>query len=310
MPPKDKGKGKARAEPTERDPLLPSSSRLPDVPDEAPPLRTGRFRSVLLTALIVFASLFLSAILFIALLAYSFKPSERELEQLPKTAFAYAGPDNVQVLNVTDDGILVNVSVRCGIDVDSAMGISRLDPAAKAEAAERGDRGTGAEWWESLRRWSAYRALDQLPARAIQVNVSDPIFIFPKHFDSPPLLSLRIFDDLFIPLVADVDPKSAWLKPVSFLALAKPIATTGQLWEFVQHAWLDGEAKVVVGISHVEVKVPGGNAWWAKYAQGEKDDLVMGVQVPGKLLGRSTHPFSPQSHAPSPSSNSEPTECR
>jgi hypothetical protein len=289
MPPKDKGKGKARAEPSERDPLLPSSSRIVEAPIEEPPRRSGRFRSVLLTVLVVVVSLLLSALLFTALLAYSFKPSERELEHLPETAFAYAGPDNVQVLNVTDDGILVNVSVRCGIDIDSALGIAKLAPEAKAEAGERGDRGTGAEWWEALRRWTAYRALDQLPAKSIQVNVSEPILVFPKHFESPPLLSLRILDGLLVPLVADVDPKSAWLKPVSFLALAKPIASTGQLWEFVQHAWLDGEAKVVVSISHVEAKLLGGNAWWAKYAQGEKKDLVMGVQVPGESDVRPTH---------------------
>lgn len=289
-----KGKGKARAEPTERDPLLPSSSRSVIIGHE-PQTRTPRWRSILYTILITIFSLLFAAGLFVALLAYSFKPSESELQALPKTAFSYAGPDNVQVLNVTNEGILVNVTLRCGIDVDTALGITHLDDDEKAEAIQRGERGTGAEWWESLRRWTASRALGQLSTRSIEVNISDPIYVFPRHFDTPPLLSLQVLDPLFVPLVPGVQSRSSWLETMSFTALARPIASTGQLWDFVQHAWAEGEVKVVVGIGKVEARLPE-RAWWAKYAQAVQEDLVMSLGVPGECPSSGTSPHSPVPH--------------
>lgn len=290
-----KGKGKARAEPTERDPLLPSSSRTTPI-DTQSPQSTSRWGSAAYTILVVLFSLILSALLFLALLAYSFKPSESELQILPKTAFAYAGPDNVQVLNVTNEGILVNVTFRCGIDADNALGVARLDTDEKAAAIQRGSRGTGAEWWERLRRWTAYRALDQLSTKSVQVNISQPIYVFPKHFDTPPLLSLHVLEPLLVPLITGVEASTTWLESMSFTALARPIASTGQLWEYVQQAWVEGEAKVVVGISQVEARLPE-NSWWAKYAQAVQEDLVLSLGIPGKSrLSPWTAPYTSVPH--------------
>jgi hypothetical protein len=274
-----KGKGKARAEPTERDPLLPSTSRA-HLADPSP-ARSSRWGSAFSIIGIILFSLIFSLLLFLALLAYSFKPSESELQALPKTAFAYAGPDNVQVLNVTDAGILVNVTFRCGIDADQALGISYMDPETKGEAVEAGSRGTGAEWWERLRRWTATKALDQLSTRSIEVNVSLPIYVFPEHFETMPLLALEVLDPLRVPLVSGVEPRTPWLETMSFTALARPIASTGQLWEYVQRAWSQGEAKVVVGIGRVEARLPE-TAWWARYAQTTQEDLVLDIGVPGR----------------------------
>jgi hypothetical protein len=279
-----KGKGKARVEPSESDPLLPSSSSSA-APLTAPSGRWGqhRGRSILATALIVIASLVLTAILFLALLVSSFNPSEKELDLLSTTAFTYLGPDDVRILNITDDGILVQVSLRCGVDVDDALGLYRFKGAAeKDEAIASGTRGTGAEWWEELRRWVAYRVLDQLPTKTIEVNVTDPMTIYTGSLDSLPLLSMTILDNLTIPLVTGVDRNLSWLQPLTFTALAKPIASTGQLWEFVQHAWTAGEAKVVINIRKVQAKIPE-SVWWARYGRGEKEELCFSTGLPGKL---------------------------
>lgn len=241
--------------------------------------------------MIVIASLVLSAALFLALLAFSFKPSESELDLLPRTAFSYAGPDDVHVLNVTDDGILLKISLRCGIDVDNALGLSRAYDLGKDESDLHGMRGRGAQWWESLRRRTAHAILDQLPAQNIHIKLLDPLVVFTGHSERIPLLSLDVLDDLKIPLIRDVDPRAPWLKPLTFVALAKPIATTGQLWEFIQHAWIAGEARIVINIHRAQGRIAQG-VWWTKYARAQKEDLVFDAGLPGESFASYPSQFS------------------
>ncbi len=313
--PTDKGKGKRKAvHPSERSPLLATSSRsIATDQHEDEPRRSShssrRARSIILTILIVLASLLISALLFLALLAYSFRPSPSELSALPKTSFKYTPPEEVKVLNVTEDGVLVNVTVRCGINADRAFGIERYDnDDEKAAASERGARGMGAEWWEDLRRWTARKALAQLPSRAVAVHVPEQILILPHHITSPPLLTVSIPSTLLVPLISDVSlstlPDSTdWLQPISFTAIAKPLASTGQLWEFAQRVWAEGQARVVIEISKVEIELPAAGAWWGKYARREKEDLAMDIQMPGELtcLAILIPRSLPQSQAPSSS---------
>ena len=301
MPSSSKGKGKAQAqdtEPTERDPLLPSSStsRLSSTQSPAPPrsrILGPRVRSILLTSLIVLFSILLSALLFLILLAWSFKPSESELNTLPKTALGYAGPDGISVLNIMDNGVLVNVSVRLGIDADQVLAIR--DPHAlsedeRKEAGLRGDRGSGAEWWESIRRWTARQALARLSSPSVRVTFPSEIIVRTTGSDVVSLVSLAIDQPLDVPLIQEVTPDDGnrWLRPVTFTALAHPMASSVDLWSFVHRAWMDGQVNVMVEVDKVEVKLPE-KAWWAKYAQGVKEDMEMAL----RLDGESTLSFPP-----------------
>ena len=272
----DKGKRKAGRHPTEHDPLLPSSSNAAGV--ARPPLQSSpsRLRHVIAIIVTVLFSLLLSAFLLLALLAYSFKPSESEIERLQKSAFAYSGPDNVQVIDISDNGIYINVTLHCGIDTDTALAISQRAQESDSEQ----DRGNGVFWWEELRKWVVNGVLDYLDAEYLTVETED-IVISPKEFDSPPLLSLSILDPLHIPLVRDVDRHKLWLRPLIFTALARPIASTGQLWDFVQHAWINREAKMVIGMNAVEGGLRGG--WWSKYAHARKENVVLDLSLQGKL---------------------------
>ena len=130
--------------------------------------------------MIIFSLLF-SLILFLLLLGYSFKPSEAELALLPNKAFVYAGPDALHVLDIRNDGVLVNVSLRVGIDADLALGVNQRHRTEeeKEEAAAAGQRGNGVHWWEKLRRWVARQALLQLPEQVIEVMIPQPIAISP-----------------------------------------------------------------------------------------------------------------------------------
>lgn len=311
MAKKDKGKGRAiEPEPSETSPLLGSGSSSRShsqshvsriqphshrIAIEQIRTRESRTRSILYIALIVTLSLFLVCGLFLVLLLNSFRPTPAELDSLQDTAFRYSGPDGISVVNVTEAGILVNVSLKAGIDWDRALGIQQwADEEEKQGAVWKGERGTGAEWWEHLRRWVAGRMMGQLSEQSVLVDIPDQVIILPDHFESFPLLSVSIPSEFKVQLVANapIDPSDLrWLPPLHILALAKPIASTGDLLAFAQRAWEQGELKVVIGVPKVRASVPM-TGWLAKFARVEKGDITKTIHMPGK----SYHPFPlPQS---------------
>ncbi|WRT63513.1 uncharacterized protein IL334_000418 [Kwoniella shivajii] len=305
--PRSKGKGKAVAteNASESAPLLGSPSRsyqtLPVSSEDQPIQRhrvVSRIGSIVYTILIIWATLIIGFLLFLVLLAASYKPSPSELSSLPRTAFAYSPPDSISVLNITDDGLLLNISIRCGIDADRAFGVKEFDnPQEKAEAEERGERGLGAAWWEHLRRWTAHKALSKLQDPTVSVYIPDSIQISAPHFKSSSLMSVSIQDELQIPLIWNINPQPPntdpeWLQPLSFTALAKPVASTGELWEYVQRGWAQGEVKVTIDINRVEAR-PSDNAWWTKYAMVEKEQLTMEIASPIPHIPRLPNPGHP-----------------
>jgi hypothetical protein len=301
---KDKGKGRAIDvdTPTETSPLLgdengsPSRSRSQPRPVhphiaaiQSERARESRTRSILYIALIISLSLLAAFGLFLALLLNSFRPSVTELDSLQDTAFQYAGPDGISIVNITDDGIYVNVSLRAGIDWDKALGIQQWGNEEEKQAAVwKGDRGTGAEWWEKLRQWTAGKMMAQLSEPAIRINVPDQVLILPEHFDTFPLLKVSIPSAFQVPLVKNVRSKDQdWLPPLSILALAKPIASTGDLLAFAQKAWEHGELKVVIGVPKAQATIPL-QGWLSKFAKIEKLDITKAITMPGKLFFQTT----------------------
>ncbi|WVQ85532.1 hypothetical protein IAT38_007698 [Cryptococcus sp. DSM 104549] len=303
--PRDKGKGKA-VDQGERTPLLASSSRTssrppPDSGEALATPRPPRTRTALLALSTILLSLFLSFLLFLALLFSSFKPSPSELNTLPSTAFEYTVPSHVSVLNITDSGVLLNITLRCGIDADRALGVQGwYAEEDQRDAIARGERGGGAAWWEGLRRWTAHRMVRSLPRQEMLVDIPDAIYIFPHHFTSPPLLTLSFPEPLLLPLVTGVAPSHpahpdrSWLRPLTFVALARPIASTGEIWEFIRRGWAEGNVRVVVGANRVEVGLGGGQGtWWGKWLEMRKEDLVLDLGLPIPHLPGLPHPGHP-----------------
>ncbi|WWD06000.1 hypothetical protein V865_004085 [Kwoniella europaea PYCC6329] len=312
--PKDKGKGKSKAvdSTTEIAPLLGSPSRTyhstqtqPSSEDQIiqpQQRRTSRLTSIIYTTSIVILSFLISFLLFLILLAGSYKPSPSELSTLPKTAFSYSPPDSISILNVTDDGILLNISLRCGIDADEAFGVKAkvfATPEEKADAEERGERGLGSEWWENIRKWTAHRFLSKLDKPSVSVNIPSSIEITSPQFKSSPLLSVHVLDELEVPLIWDISPRPLppgsqpdWLRPISITALAKPLASTGELWEFVQRGWVEGAIRVTIEVNYVIAR-PSETAWWTKYAEVEKEDLTMDITSPIPHIPHLPNPGTP-----------------
>ena len=299
---KDKGKGRAVDvdTPTESSPLLgeengsPSRTRSQSRPVhphiaaiQSERARESRTRSILYIALIISLSLLAAFGLFLALLLNSFRPSVTELDSLQDTAFQYAGPDGISIVNITDDGILVNVSLRAGIDWDKALGVQQWGNEEEKQAAVwKGDRGTGAEWWENLRQWTAGKMMGQLSEPAVQINIPDQVLVLPDHFDTFPLLKVSIPSEFKVPLVQNVKSGNQdWLPPLSILALAKPIASTGDLLAYAQKAWEHGELRVVVGVPKAQATIPL-QGWLSKFAKIEKLDITKVITMPGKSFSK------------------------
>jgi len=292
---KGKGKGKATAlaspsthlEPDENVPLLDESTS--ERPIQVRPPRTrSNLRHYFTTFILVLLSVALSALLFLILLGYSFKPSSSEIASLPKTAFRYTLPESVSVLDVNDYGIWLNVTVNCGIDYDQAMGtrdVGEMKGLEREEAEMRGDRGLSSRWWERIRRWAAHRGLDYMDMKAVEVEILREIKVFQSGNTTQPLLSAKISEPILIPLIPNLPARtsnpvkgSSGLRPVSFDVWAKPIASTGELWELAQSTWASGEVKVKVEVWKVVGRIPGlplGGDFSAY-------NLAMDINIPGE----------------------------
>jgi hypothetical protein len=153
---------------------------------------------------------------------------------LQTTAFRYSTtPDRLSIVNITDEGVLVDVTVRCGIDVDRALGIG-LTPAQAEHAAKMRWRGAGAEWWERLREWSVDRARGYVPGH-VHLDVLEPIHV---SWNGTRLVTATIVGPAHVPVVqrARIADKQDWLRPMDLRILAKPDSMDA-LWTFVQHSW-------------------------------------------------------------------------
>jgi hypothetical protein len=123
--------------------------------------------------------------------------------------------------------------------------------------------------------------MDRLDKRSVQVEIPEQVLILPEHFTTIPLFSVTVPHPVMVPIVPRADTRSKdWLPPIHILALAKPIASTGDLMTFAQKAWELGEARVVIGVTKVQVTLPL-SGWLARFGKMEKEDITRQLQMPG-----------------------------
>ncbi|KLT41646.1 hypothetical protein CC85DRAFT_286302 [Cutaneotrichosporon oleaginosum] len=253
---KDKGKARA-APPTERSPLLgdpssSSSSSLPPACVQAPPRPRRLGVYVALLAL-------LASVGFIAILAASFVPSEREIQDLPDS-FKYGTP-TLHIQNVSDEGVRVNVTLSGGLDIDSALAL---------------DGRRGSSWWQGLRRGAAHAV--PLPD-TVRVTIPQ-LQVYPRG-GGLPLLNITFPGDILVPLVRGDE-----LRPLSVEAVGAPIASVGEIWGWVQKAWAAGDAEVILGVPEAQARLLGFTFTQADLAFPIKFDVpaLPNFPQPGKKL--------------------------
>ena len=212
--------------------------------------RRSRVSSVVCTALVVIGSLLLAFTAFGVLLGASFWPSKAEIDSLQSTAFRYSTtPERLNIVNISEDGVLVELTVRCGIDADRAMGVG-LSRAQAEHAAKMGYRGAGADWWERIRAWSVDQMRGHVPSH-VHIDVLEPIRI---RSNGTVLATVDILTPLHVPIVQRAS--GDWLEPMPLMLLAKPVATMDAIWAFIQHGWETEQVKVTVAAAAVRGMLP------------------------------------------------------
>lgn len=275
-------KGKARARPTERTPLLasplsptPSSSNplspalSPSPTDpESPTTHRRRLRTKLLTVFLLTLATTSAVALLLTTLAWSYaaEPARAAPDILLSRALVTRGPDSIDVLNVTSDGdIWVLVSARVGLDAGAAIGVAPDEADGLARTA-----------WKTIGRWGIKR-LDHVSVRL------SPIDIVPPSSPETPLASVHL-PPFHLPLTPDPPRGShsalSWLTPLALPVRIRPSQNTSAWLAFARAAWADGHlaATARVPALHLRGGALGDATWRSALLRLDRASLALALR--------------------------------
>ncbi|KAF9477671.1 hypothetical protein BDN70DRAFT_861510 [Pholiota conissans] len=231
----DKGKRRA-VEPSELTPLLGSSSAIID--EAIVPADSHRnLRTTLTTVFLVSLSVCIVFFVVIALLAWSYasRASNLKPDDVLNNDLVFAGPDRVDVLNVTKEGVWLNVQGRVGMDAGRAININ-TDP----------DDGPFRDLWKAIGRWSV-RTLDRVSVNMSTINIT------PEYDSSIALVSLDIAP-IELPLSVDPPPDLSWLTPVSVPVYFRLTSNSTEVLQFLKESWHVGKIAVRADVSEAHIR--------------------------------------------------------
>ncbi|KAJ7243606.1 hypothetical protein B0H12DRAFT_1221126 [Mycena haematopus] len=254
-PPIDKGKRRAE-DPTERTPLLASSSTLD--PDPPPNLARRRLLSKL-TA--IFLGTLLLSTLALALLAWSYasRASHVSADDILTSGLVFEGPDRVDVRNVTSSGALwVSVEARVGLDAGAVLGVNP------------GDDGLLSGVWKGIGRWGV-RRLDRVSVTMSAITLTSAAGDVLATIEPAPLV---------VPLSAGPPPDASWLTRIETTVLIRPTANASALVHFVREAWAEGSVAVRADVGSVEVRGGAlGEAGWRGVVHSVLSDVRTALRI-------------------------------
>jgi hypothetical protein len=233
----DKGKRRAQ-DPTERTPLLGSSSRAEDLDTTTPFNSHRRLRSQLTTVFLVSLSICIMSFVIVALFAWSFasKASHLTPEDIINQHLVLVGPNHVDILNITDDGgIWLNVGGQIGLDAGSAIGIGS-DP----------EDGLFTDLWKAVGRWGVHRL------ERVSVHLST-VTILPEHDPHATLMAIDI-PPIELPLTVDPPRDTSWLTHISTPVHFQVTTNTTLLLQFLKDSWLRGSLAVSTNVGQAYIR--------------------------------------------------------
>jgi len=240
--PIDKGKQRAATpEPSERTPLLPSSSHTireshpHPSPQEQPPHQNlvRRLLIVFLTTLV--ACVVVLALILVFAFSYFSRVSSLTTQNILDRGLYVEGPERIDVLNVTkEDGVWVRVDGRVGLDMGTILRIGPDDEDL-----------IWTELWKGIGRWGI-RKVERITVELSPITVT-------SH--SEPLTSLAVVTAPAIELPLSPDPPSSleWLTPVSIPIHIRPTNHTEDLVHFAKECWMSGIIQVFAAIPSIHV---------------------------------------------------------
>ncbi|KAJ9479824.1 hypothetical protein PHBOTO_003304 [Pseudozyma hubeiensis] len=204
-------------------------------------------------------------------------PSPEAQSRILDESLLLKGPDRLQLLNISDEGILVRVDARLGLDPDHALDLW---------LGSRGDQG----WWKNKERklveWAVGKVAgvqvdvgevrlseigaswDQqaLPSTSLSANAFDPRDMLGFHIDPlvlplPPL-NRKIDGDnddadaLRPPILGNHSTPAARhnMSPLNLTLLLKPVVPAPYILDYAQHAINKGFAQLDVKIASLRVR--------------------------------------------------------
>ncbi|CAA7263313.1 unnamed protein product [Cyclocybe aegerita] len=258
----DKGKRRAQ-EPSERTPLLASSSRTIEEIAEPPDSRR-RLRATLTTVFLVSLSICISFFILAALFAWSYasRASNLDPEHIINHDLVFSGPDKVDVLNITDDGgIWLNVKGRMGMDAGAVIGVGSSE-----------DDGFLEKMWKAVGRWGV-RTLDRVSVNLTTIRIT-------TDYDSSAVLVTVDVPPIEVPLAADPPMDKSWLTKVSTPALIHPTKNTTLLFRFLKESWHRGTLDVRADVGQAFIR--GGplnvGGWRSKF-MGRMSNIKLSLRM-------------------------------
>ncbi|TKY85234.1 hypothetical protein EX895_006314 [Sporisorium graminicola] len=205
-------------------------------------------------------------------------PSPEAQSRILDESLLLKGPDRVQLLNISDDGILVRVDARLGLDPDHALDLW-LGP--------RGKQG----WWKNKERKLVEWAVGKVAGVQVDVgevrlaeigaaweqNLLPPASLSNVEFDPRDMLGFHL-DPLVLPLPplnrkidgGDKDSKDALrppilgnhstpaaqhnMSPLNLTVLLKPVVPAPYIMDYAQHAIKKGFAQLDVKVASLRVR--------------------------------------------------------
>ena len=241
--PIDKGKQRAATpEPSERTPLLPSTSShtihqsRPHFPPPGQPPRQNLVRKLLI---VFFATLTACIVVLVLILlfalSYSSQVSSLTTQDILDRGLFVEGPDHIDVLNATiEHGIWVRVDGRVGLDMGRVLRIRPDD-----------EDFVWTGLWKGIGRWGV-RKVGRISVELSAVTVTSY---------SEPSISLATVTAPAIELPLSSDPPSSleWLTPMSVQIHIRPTNHTEDLIHFAKECWMSGIVQVSAAIPSIRV---------------------------------------------------------
>ncbi|PWY99077.1 hypothetical protein BCV70DRAFT_201297 [Testicularia cyperi] len=210
-------------------------------------------------------------------------PSPEAQSRILDESLLLEGPDRVQVLNISDDGILVRVDARLGLDPDHALDLWM---------GKRGKQG----WWKNKERklieWAVGKVagvqvdigevrlselgaawsqdVDLAPLSPYALSLPDPRDMLAFHLDPLvlplPSLNRKLPDDQDQkdskkhaprpPILGNHSTPAAKhnMNPLNLTVLLKPVVPAPYIMEYAQHVIKKGKAQLDVKIASLRVR--------------------------------------------------------
>lgn len=242
----DKGKRRADDNVDEHTPLLlrpsspaPRSSLLSGVADDSfpSPNSSRTLRSKLLSVFLISLCTSIFALIIIVLLAWSYASRAADIspEDALKLGLIFRGPDRIDLINATQNGLWINAHFRVGIDAGSIIGVNPNDA---------GKDGHLEALWKALGRWGV-RRLDKVSVQLSTIHLSSKF--------SGAELALVDIPPLTLQLATAPPRTTSWLIPTSAPIFVKLTPESSYLVQFLQDSWEHSTIALSVAAQHARV---------------------------------------------------------